>query len=299
MRTFAALGMVVGVLAAAGSVRAQPAVTASEAAARTQAVMGAVDPAVICLQDKQRQLRRNLELIREAEAQRTAAGASAAARRDAEETLRALAERADQLQREASGCWGATTVASRTTATRTPGGATVVTTTARSTTTTTAAPGVPAGARTTTTRDAQGREVIVVEPPPDPAADSVARNAPAIAVVDRDSQLTPSIRIEVAERVDGEARIESGEVAASFRRSAPRFDACYHELVRRGGQRTGSATVAFTVTSTGRIRSAAVESATLGDSTFTSCMRSALSSLRVPAARGDYATFSYTLRFGQ
>src|SRR5688572_11457134 len=122
----------------AGTAQAQDVVTAADATARTQQALAAIDPSLSCLEAKRRELRTNLQLIREAEAQRTSSSASAAARRDAEVTLRALADRAAQLEIEGRACLGATTaVAPRTVTTqRLSSGATTITTTTRATSTT-------------------------------------------------------------------------------------------------------------------------------------------------------------------
>lgn len=299
-REIAAVFLVGGIAGVAiGAAVAQEQITAAQATARTERALATVEPTLSCLQSKHRALQTNLRLIREAEAQRSSPGASPNVRRDAEQTIRALHDQAEQLEIQARGCLGATTAQTTVSAQRTGSGTSVVATTRESTTTAAAVPGIPPGSRTRRERDAQGREVIVVEPPPDPVAETVAQNAPAIEVVERDAALTPSVRVLVAERVDGDGRVSNAAVAAAVRRIAPRIDGCYYDyLRRRPSARDGQAVLAFSVNARGRIREAAVESATLGDSTMNGCLRSALQSLQIPAPGNDFATFSYTLRFG-
>lgn len=128
---------------------------------------------------------------------------------------------------------------------------------------------------------------------------AVATENRATTEVERDTELAPNVRVQVGERVDGQGTVDAGEVRRMVARVGPALDRCYGELVERDALQSGTAILAFTVTSSGRIRRVTVEQVTLGDSHFRRCLRHAGQRIRATtAATGGDARFAYTLHFG-
>ncbi len=141
--------------------------------------------------------------------------------------------------------------------------------------------------------------VVYVEPPPDPAADQVARDAPSLEILEQDVTLSSSVRVILAEKVDGRGRVPASRVNAGVHALSGRLAACYDRLVDRGALVRGRAMLVFTITPSGSVTGVSTEGSAVGDSRFTRCIRDAGRRLRVGApALGGNATYSYTLAFG-
>jgi len=141
--------------------------------------------------------------------------------------------------------------------------------------------------------------VVYVAPPPDHAADAVARDAPSLEVLERDVSITSAVRVVLAEKVDGRGRVAAASVNRGVHALSSRLARCYDNLVDRGALVRGRAMLVFTVTPRGSVTRVSAEGSTIGDSRFTRCLADAGRHLRVgePALGGD-ATYSYTLGFG-
>lgn len=146
---------------------------------------------------------------------------------------------------------------------------------------------------------ARSQQVQYVEPPRDRAAEQVAQDAPSLQVLERDVALSSSVRVMVAEKVDGRGSVSAASVNGAVHSLNARLARCYDDLVDRGALVRGHAALSFTVTPRGTITRVSAGGSTIGDSRFTRCLENAGRHLHVgePAVGGD-ATYSYTLGFG-
>lgn len=141
--------------------------------------------------------------------------------------------------------------------------------------------------------------VVYVAPPPDHAAEAVAQDAPSLEVLERDVSLSSSVRVVLAEKVDGRGRVGASSVNGAVHALSARLARCYDQLVDRGALVRGRAALIFTVTPRGSVTHVSAQGSTIGDSRFTGCLADAGRHLHVGApALGGNATYSYTLGFG-
>ena len=142
--------------------------------------------------------------------------------------------------------------------------------------------------------------VVERPPPPDPAADAVARAQGSIRVVERDARLRAGLRVVRGEQVDGQGRVRDGAVRGAVRAIAGPLARCHDAHVDRSSARAGELDLVFTVGASGRAERVAVERSGFHDARMDECVRRAGSQMRFrPGASGGRATFSYTLRFGR
>jgi hypothetical protein len=247
-------------LLAAGAAVAQDESSADAAIARAEENVQRIDTHVECMLERQRELEETIRLMREARAQLRAATGDA--RRDAASAVESLSQRAAGVMTRLSAC-----------------------------------PPPPSGTGPRTTDD--GRPIVERQAPRHPTDDAVAIPNDPTRVIERNTRLTSSVRVDVGEQVDGFGRVDSQAIRSAVAAIGSRLESCYGELVDRTSARTGTAILSFRVNGNGRTTGIAVLRPTLGDARFRSCLTQAASRLRVtrPSTGGD-AEFSYTLAFG-
>lgn len=142
--------------------------------------------------------------------------------------------------------------------------------------------------------------VVYRDAPPDPAVESVGRDAPSLLVVEEDVVLRGPVRVVRGERVDGTGRAPASRVRRAVRDVAPAIVACWQGHVDRATARPGEASLVFRVAPDGRVRRARVEGSTISDRRFTRCLAAAVGELRVAGGvQGGEAVYGYRLRFGR
>jgi len=139
-----------------------------------------LDRELACLREKRERLARVLVLLAQSEGQAHSTTLSAREREDGETAVISLKRQAADLERESQRCLETTMVFAAT--------------------------------------DTSQPVVRVVAPPPDAAADAVARVNDA-RVVERDTRLSDDVRVVVGEQVDGVGTVESGTVRSGVRGS--------------------------------------------------------------------------------
>jgi hypothetical protein len=246
-------------LLAASPAAGQDTASADAAIARAEENVQRIDNHVECMLERQRELEETLRLMREARAQLRAA--SGDARRDAASAVESLSQRAAAVMTRLAAC-----------------------------------PPPPSGTGPRTTDD--GRPIVEREAPRHPTDDAVATpNDPR--VVERNTRLTSSVRVQLGEQVDGFGRVDDQAIRSAVAALGGRLQTCYGELVDRTSARTGTAILSFRVGGDGRTTGVAILRPTLGDARFRACLTQTAARLRVTsAATGGDAEFSYTLAFG-
>lgn len=147
---------------------------------------------------------------------------------------------------------------------------------------------------------APGTRVIVQDPPPDPAADSVEEAGGTVRTVEANAELAPNVRVVRAEQVDGEGRIDASEIRRAVRAIATQLERCYESYLDRGSMTAHELDLVFTVRSAGTATNVDVERSGFADARLEQCIRQAGRGLRVSRApSGGPAMFSYRLRFGR
>lgn len=121
----------------------------------------------------------------------------------------------------------------------------------------------------------------------------------ATETIEENQQMTPNIRVILAEKVDGHGRVDAQGVRSAVRYAASEFERCYSSLVGRGSLQSGRVFVTFTIDGDGRARDTSSEGTTLGNTRFRRCIGRAARSIRSSRpAVGGTATYTYTLHFG-
>lgn len=143
-------------------------------------------------------------------------------------------------------------------------------------------------------------DVIVRDPPPDPAAESVASDRGTVRSVETDARLSDHIRVVRGEQVDGQGRVGASVIQQGVRRIASRLERCYASYLDRGSIDARQLDLVFTLRGSSRARGVAVERSGFSDARFERCVRTAGARLRFSERpQGGEATFSYRLRFGR
>ena len=229
---------------------------------QTTRALEKLDRELACLRDKRERLARLQQLLAQAEAQAHNASLSAREREDGDTAVVSLRRQAADVERESQRCIESAMV-------------------------------FPA---TETAHPA----AQVVSPPPDPAADDVARTNDTGRVVERDTRLSDDVRVVVGEQVDGTGTIEVSTVRAGVRAAGPRLGACYDRMVEHGALREGTMILVFEVTAAGRTTHVGIENDQIRDAGLRRCVDQVGAGLHFDrGATGGSATYSYTLRFGR
>ncbi len=236
---------------------------------------------ITCLTHKRQEIDRQIALMEQARTQLRSRTATDTMRTDALTTIQTLSQRVATLLRESQACGGVSSV-SQTPRTNGQSTASVTTTTTTQTTST----------------HQNGREVVYVAPPPDPAADNVARAPSGPPVVEENVTVDSNVRVVVAHRVDGEGDIGEDLVRRATRTAMPAISACYDDLVDRGALTSGQLILVFSIGTNGRASRVAIEGDTIRNTRFSQCVRTAGGRIRASSgARGGEARFAYTLAF--
>ncbi len=256
MRALVLAALTVAAGSPAASVAAQD---APEAIAATQAVADRLEREWACVRDKQRELVRTVELMREARAQMARSPSGSRAHADALAAIESLRQRAVRLEREAIACRTEPSAAAR--------------------------------------ADAPPEGVVVRTEQPSAAERAVAERNPATRVIERDVLLAGSVHAVVGEQVDGRGTVDAQAVRRAIRAAAPRISRCYDRMVDRGALQRGTIILAFDVEPGGRVTAIRTEQNSFRNQAFAQCVRGAARGLRVAGgASGGDATISYTLR---
>jgi TonB family protein len=129
--------------------------------------------------------------------------------------------------------------------------------------------------------------------------EAAVREANDLPSVERDAQLTSNVHAEIGQRVDGTGNVPDDAIKRGIRGIAPRLERCYERLVDRGALQSGRLELAFTVTTSGRVRRVSVENSSLGSRSFNRCVQAAGRRIRPGAgASGGDTRYSYVLHFG-
>lgn len=145
-----------------------------------------------------------------------------------------------------------------------------------------------------------GTEVVVREPPPDDAADSVAESGGTVRTVEENAELTGNVRVVRAEQVDGAGRMDGSAVRAAVRAIGSQLQRCYEGYLDRGSVAPRELDLVFAFQSGGRASDIDIERSGFADSRFEQCVRQAARALRASRGpQGGAAMFSYRLRFGR
>lgn len=144
-----------------------------------------------------------------------------------------------------------------------------------------------------------GTQVVVREPPPDPAADSVAESGGTVRTVEEGAELTSNVRVVRGEQVDGEGRMDGAAVRSAVRGIARQLQRCYEGYLDRGSLAPAELDLVFAFHGT-RASDIDIERSGFSDARFEQCVRQAARSLHTSRApSGGEAMFSYRLRFGR
>jgi hypothetical protein len=141
--------------------------------------------------------------------------------------------------------------------------------------------------------------IIEREAPADRAAERMGQQGGSLRTVEENVRLSSRVQILRGEQVDGQGRVAAASIRSGVRRIASRIDRCYESYVDRASGRSGRLSLVFTILASGNVHNVSVESPTVGDDTFFTCVQRA--GERIHADGGtDHgrATFSYTLQFG-
>ncbi len=145
-----------------------------------------------------------------------------------------------------------------------------------------------------------GTRVVVQDPPPDPAADSVAESGGTVRTLEEDASLGSNLRVVRGEQVDGEGRIDASVVRSAVRSIASSLQRCYDDYLDRGSMTAHELDLVFTFRGAGTATSVDVERSGFDNARFEQCVRQAGRGIRASRGpSGGSAMFSYRLRFGR
>jgi hypothetical protein len=253
---------------AAGALLATSALLGSPRGALAQASPSAEPAAVTrvrelaeCVGREQRALQRTIELIAASETQRDSAS-DPAVRRDAEQAIEALVQRAEEVRSRLRACLAEAH-----------------------------ASGVGSGraAGSPSARD-EGRTT-------EDEAQHAEGDEHGLRTFEAGVELARGVRVVRGEQVDGAGEVESAQVRAAVRGIAPQLEQCRAATSRAG---TRELELVFTVRTAGRVGGVEVERvAGSPDTALEQCVRQAGRAMSIPSgARGGDAVVSYQLRFG-